>query len=332
MITESKEQIAPKKDNSADLAVACEQAQLAAAVAAEAAEAAASKAKKLSEEALEAAAAAVKTKKIADAATAEAARARLLLEAAEEKEEEDAAARAKISMVAKKRKSRTGSYVMFPRNLHDLLDNGENLGYERTISWMPDGKGFRIHEPWNMDHIIKTFFNQNKFKSFLRQLQNYGFARVLRGRERGICKHPLFVRGQRDLSEQMKRIIHLKNTSNLSPSSFAPPDDTPSSPALPSQTPPSPSVTSTNAAKIHRLRQHLQQQKSEDDQEKPSDEPEEETPGDPFEHELSFLAYLCELQTPINNSPQTNKRGGFPGPASRGGFPGPASRQAPKNT
>jgi hypothetical protein len=63
-----------------------------------------------------------------------------------------------------------------------------------------------------MDHIIKTFYDQNKFKSILWQLQNYGFARVLCGRERGICMHPMFVREQRDLSENMKRIVHLKNT------------------------------------------------------------------------------------------------------------------------
>jgi hypothetical protein len=71
---------------------------------------------------------------------------------------------------------------------------------------------------------------------------------------------------------------------------------------------------------MHRLRQQLQQQKSEDDQQKPpNDEPEEEThPSDPFEHELSFLAYLCELETPINNSLKNNMRGGFPGPASQG--------------
>jgi hypothetical protein len=95
------------------------------------------KAKKLSEEAFEAgaaAAAAATARKVEDATATEALRARILLKAVKEKEKEDAAAREKIQMVATKCKSKSGSYVMFPHNLHDLLDNAKNLGYERAPS------------------------------------------------------------------------------------------------------------------------------------------------------------------------------------------------------
>ena len=314
-------------------------------------------------------------------------------------------------------KSRMGSYVMFPRNLHDLLDNSDNLGYQKTISWMADGKSFRIHEPWNMDHIIKTFFNQNKFKSFLRQLQNYGFSRVLRGRDRGVCKHPLFIRGQRDLSEQMKRTIHLRKAAEAAAEakeSNKPTSVTTIAPA-PKTTAPPPAtaapglfaaiVPNSAASGVSSLRHHsflmysglagslasarvfgtpllatatniaTQPQKEAAAEQKGSDKNKDavtdtkfkETSesgnvstaedeltkkgGDPLQHQLSFLAYLCDLQTPAATQPPIgfslpSPRGGaFPGPGSKagfkgfpkvtskaaGGFPGPASRPvAPK--
>ena len=47
---------------------------------------------------------------------------------------------------------------------------------------------------------------QTKYKSFLRQLQNYGYSRETKGPGKGICRHKDFIRGRRELCQQIKRI------------------------------------------------------------------------------------------------------------------------------
>jgi len=97
---------------------------------------------------------------------------------------------------------------VFPKRLYDMLENAEKDGYDQIISWLPDGSGFKIHKDtiqWSkadeneIVHILKKVFNQSRYKSFLRQLQLYGFERQLKGKRRGEFKHIMFVRGQRDL-------------------------------------------------------------------------------------------------------------------------------------
>lgn len=96
---------------------------------------------------------------------------------------------------------------VFPKRLYDMLENAERDGYAHVISWMPDGKSFKIHVDGSLDEedgkaiveILKRTFNQTRFKSFLRQLQLYNFERTYRGPHRGECRHELFVRGRRDL-------------------------------------------------------------------------------------------------------------------------------------
>lgn len=96
---------------------------------------------------------------------------------------------------------------VFPKRLYDMLENAERDGYSHIISWMPDGKSFKIHADGSQDEedekaiveILKRTFNQTRFKSFLRQLQLYGFERTYKGPHRGECKHEMFVRGRRDL-------------------------------------------------------------------------------------------------------------------------------------
>lgn len=89
-----------------------------------------------------------------------------------------------------------------------MLENAEKDGYDHIISWLHDGSGFKIHKDttqWSkadeneIVHILKKVFNQSRYKSFLRQLQLYGFERQLKGKRRGEFKHIMFVRGQRDL-------------------------------------------------------------------------------------------------------------------------------------
>jgi len=106
--------------------------------------------------------------------------------------------------------------VQFPLRLHDILDRAQEEGFHHIISWLPDGKSFQIHDPDSMLPILYRFgFNQSKWKSFLRQLQNYGFHRETRGPDKGICTHELFIRGRRDLCQAMRRMKKSNSADNV---------------------------------------------------------------------------------------------------------------------
>lgn len=68
--------------------------------------------------------------------------------------------------------------ALFPRRLHDLLGDAEkNSAHADIVSWMPDGKAFKIHKPNEFsESIMKQYFKQSKLKSFTRQVR-YLWAR-----------------------------------------------------------------------------------------------------------------------------------------------------------
>jgi hypothetical protein len=99
---------------------------------------------------------------------------------------------------------------VFPQRLYDMLEQAEERGYDHIFSWMPGGKSFKIHptgardattEKAVVDVLKKNNFQQTKVRSFLRQLNQYGFERTHRGPNKGECKHEFFVRGRRDMLE-----------------------------------------------------------------------------------------------------------------------------------
>jgi hypothetical protein len=102
------------------------------------------------------------------------------------------------------KRKRVGTFL---QTLHDMLDDADEneKGFQHILSWLPDGKGFRIHDEEDILPLLKLYFNQTKFKSFLRQLQHYSFARVIKGPKRGVCSHKDFVRGQRNMCLLMAR-------------------------------------------------------------------------------------------------------------------------------
>ena len=65
----------------------------------------------------------------------------------------------------------------FPARLHSLLDEAEAGGYDRIVSWQPGGRSFRIHQPMMMVPVLRLHSRQSHYRSFLRQLQAYGFER-----------------------------------------------------------------------------------------------------------------------------------------------------------
>ena len=77
-----------------------------------------------------------------------------------------------------------------------MLNEAEQCGFGDVVSWLPDGRAFKIHDEEKIADILPRYFKQTRYKSFVRQLQIYSFERTFRGPRKGECKHPLFFRGQ----------------------------------------------------------------------------------------------------------------------------------------
>ena len=102
-------------------------------------------------------------------------------------------------------RGKVGNSQHFPTNLHILLDEAEKQGHGHIVSWCAQGQSFKIHDQDALVPLLAKYFRQTKFKSFLRQLQSYGFHRTTRGVDKGVVSHPYFVRGRRSLCFRMTR-------------------------------------------------------------------------------------------------------------------------------
>jgi hypothetical protein len=96
----------------------------------------------------------------------------------------------------------------FPTQLHDMLSQAEAEGYSDVCSWMPHGRAFKVHDREAfVDQVMKRFFNGNKYSSFQRQLNLYGFIRIMKkGKDYGAYYHESFLRGEPELCQQMSRV------------------------------------------------------------------------------------------------------------------------------
>lgn len=104
----------------------------------------------------------------------------------------------------------------FPFKLHLMLESSERDNYNHIVSWVKDGKAFKVHS--NKDFVAKVlpiYFDQSKYESFRRQLNLYGFQRIARGVDRGVISHPNFVRGSRSLCREIKRKQQTKGGSGV---------------------------------------------------------------------------------------------------------------------
>jgi hypothetical protein len=98
----------------------------------------------------------------------------------------------------------------FPLVLHAMLEDASIRGFDHIVSWLPNSNMFKIHNSEKFTQVIMTryFPNQTFYKSFLRQLNIYGFERINAGLFRGAYFHSSFVRGGRELPSlrQMERV------------------------------------------------------------------------------------------------------------------------------
>lgn len=93
---------------------------------------------------------------------------------------------------------------LFPIKLHRILNDATEKGFDHVIGWCSDGRSFVIHNKERMEKEVMSFyFSTDKFKSFQRSLNLWGFQKV--GKSVGGHCHPLFIRGRVALCEHMRR-------------------------------------------------------------------------------------------------------------------------------
>eukprot|EP00794_Sanderia_malayensis_P019255 gene19255-21183_t len=88
---------------------------------------------------------------------------------------------------------------------------------DELISWSKNGTAFCIHDPTILSKdILPMYYKHNNFTSFVRQLNMYGFKKVVSSDYGGIKSdkdewefhHPNFINGRPDLLEHVKRKVH----------------------------------------------------------------------------------------------------------------------------
>jgi hypothetical protein len=99
-----------------------------------------------------------------------------------------------------------GVLVSFPLRLQRMLDKLEAECDTDTISWLPHGRSFLVHDPEAfVDQLMPLYFNQTKYSSFQRQLHMYNFQRITAGRDKGAYHNGNFQRGKPHLCAGMMR-------------------------------------------------------------------------------------------------------------------------------
>ena len=111
-----------------------------------------------------------------------------------------------VASTASPRRPLKEKTMPFPNKLYDMLEKAELEGFDHVICWERNGKAFFIKDPIILENeVLPRFFNQTKYRSFLRQLQLYDFFRTFRGPKRGLCHHRFFQRGATDQLHKIKR-------------------------------------------------------------------------------------------------------------------------------
>lgn len=99
--------------------------------------------------------------------------------------------------------------LRFPQLLYRILEEAEDHGHEEIISWLSDGKRFKVHDIRRFaKEIMPRYFSHDRYKSFLRQLSLYQFKRgswKSTPGPRGSYLHPAFQKGREDLLNTVRR-------------------------------------------------------------------------------------------------------------------------------
>lgn len=104
-----------------------------------------------------------------------------------------------------------------PAFLTKLWTLVEDPQTDALIHWSPSGTSFHVFDQGRFSkEVLPKFFKHNNMASFIRQLNMYGFRKVVHLEQGGLVKpeqddtefqHPFFVRGQEHLLENIKRKV-----------------------------------------------------------------------------------------------------------------------------
>mmetsp|Transcript_12684 Transcript_12684/g.27549 ORF Transcript_12684/g.27549 Transcript_12684/m.27549 type:complete len:325 (+) Transcript_12684:168-1142(+) len=103
----------------------------------------------------------------------------------------------------------------FPLKLYDMLEYVADSQYSSAVSWSRDGQAFVVHNKDTfLEYIVPMFFKQTKFRSFTRQLNLYGFARVSNEGPNAAWQHEHFIRGSVERLKSIQRVEVKNNKPN----------------------------------------------------------------------------------------------------------------------
>ncbi|XP_077600214.1 heat shock factor protein 1 isoform X2 [Stigmatopora nigra] len=104
-----------------------------------------------------------------------------------------------------------------PAFLTKLWTLVEDPDTDALICWSPSGNSFHVYDQGRFSkEVLPKFFKHNNMASFIRQLNMYGFRKVVHMEQGGLLKpekddtefqHPFFVRGQERMLENIKRKV-----------------------------------------------------------------------------------------------------------------------------
>jgi len=118
-------------------------------------------------------------------------------------------------------KNETGlkRHHLFPVVLHQILSEPK---FHDIITWLPHGRSFKVLDRDKfIDDVAHEFFSFNKYRSFSRQLNLWGFSRISEGCDHGSYYHKYFHRGLPQLVYKIKRTLRCGKTTYIPP---PPPD------------------------------------------------------------------------------------------------------------
>jgi hypothetical protein len=100
------------------------------------------------------------------------------------------------------KQSRKGTKSSFPKCLYVMLESVERAGHSSIVSFQPHGRSFKIHDrKLFSDQVLPHYFpRQTKIASFFRQLNIYGFLRMIKvGPDQDSYYHQFFLRGRPEM-------------------------------------------------------------------------------------------------------------------------------------
>ena len=113
---------------------------------------------------------------------------------------------------SKEQKTNATSIPLFLLKLVDLLDNSDNKQY---VQWSANGKSFIVlNQEGFSKNVLPKYFKHNQLSSFTRQLNLYGFRKILplshgsvQLEEQLEFRRPFFVRGKVNMLPLIKRKV-----------------------------------------------------------------------------------------------------------------------------